>query len=90
MARVTLLLVLLLLASTLSLSVLGRSAKRFKPGKYWQAAQDEYAAGAIANAAIPDTQPQQILTSLSGVQGTIVSSSRHTHAHSRPWVMPPC
>ena len=82
MSRLALLLVALLVVSGCSQSVLGRNAKNFKPSKYWQASQDEYAAGAIANAAIPDTQPQQILTSLSGTQGTIVSPDIAAHHQS--------
>ena len=45
-------------------------AKR-TPGKYWQAYIDEYAEGEKLLATIPATQPQQILTSLSGTADTI-------------------
>ena len=69
LSRVAFLVVLLLLVAPLT--VTARNAKRFKPGKYWQVGQDEYAKGAITNAAIPPTQPQQILSSLSGTPGTI-------------------
>ena len=70
MSRLVVLLALLFLSSPLLASA--RSSKHFKPGKYYQAALDEYAKGAIATAAIPPTQPQQILTSLTGTPGTIV------------------
>jgi hypothetical protein len=90
MSRLVLLLVtLLFLASPLSISA--RNAKLFKPGKYWQASKDEYAKGETTNAQINATQPQQILTSLSGTLGTIVRLQQHTHRGVKMrWTGPPC
>ena len=66
--RVLVLLAVLLFASSI---VSARNAKRFKPGPYAKAVEEEYRLGAIRNALIPTNQPQQILTSLSGVLGNI-------------------
>ena len=66
--RVLAVLAVLLLASSL---VAARSAKNFKPGKYAVAFVEEYRLGALRNALIPASAPQQILTSLSGVDGRI-------------------
>ena len=67
-SRVLLLLAVLFVAIS---SIAARNAKHFKPGKYAAAFEEEYRLGAIRNALIPATAPQQILTSLSGVQGRI-------------------
>ena len=65
---------LLILAAVLLLAssfVSARNAKHFKPGPYAAAVVEEYRLGAIRNALIPANQPQQILTSLSGIDGNI-------------------
>ena len=67
-SRLVLLLAVVLLACS---PVLARNSKRFKPGPYAAAFEEEYRLGAIRNALIPANQPQQILTSLSGVEGRI-------------------
>ena len=67
-SRVLVLLAVLLLASSF---VSARNSKRFKPGPYAKAVEEEYRLGAIRNALIPANQPQQILTSLSGIEGNI-------------------
>ena len=67
-SRLFVLLALLFLSSSL---VAARNAKRFKPGPYAAAVEEEYRLGAIRNALIPANQPQQVLTSLSGIEGNI-------------------
>ena len=54
-----------------SLASLPSAAGRHVRSKYWQASQDEYAAGFERLQLIPPTQPQQILTSLSGTAHTV-------------------
>jgi hypothetical protein len=59
-----------LLLLLVGLPLLPRVSARHVRGKYWQVAQDEYASGLERLQSIPPTQPQQILTSLSGTAHT--------------------